>query len=433
MGEHAKVRVPLALLVSGGVAFAALVATRPDVPMRPDVEMAMPVAAVPVTFGDYRPDLNLYGAVNAGQELELRAKVGGIVERTSPNLRDGGFVEEGELLFEVERFRYEAALAEAKHSLAEAKGRLNELDVALKGDRQRLALTKRKLEISQRDFDRANRLRESRTIAESTVDLRELALLEQQLSRTVEASKIEVSEALLAQQKAVIDRLGQRVAIAERDLEETRVVAPYDGFVHNVTAEVGRTLAQNEKVADLLDATWLEASFVMTKGQVGRIVLDEGSLIGRKVTVRWQLGDTAREFPARIERTGAAIDAETGGVEVFARIEGIGSDTLLRSGAFVEVIVPDRIYRDVVRLPEAAVYQRERVFVINEDARLIARAVKIRGRDGEDVFVAGDVATGERILAMRLPGVGEGLKVLPQGLDDPAEERQTAGAPEPVR
>lgn len=93
---------------------------------------------------------------------------------------------------------------------------------------------------------------------------------------------------------------------------------------------------------------------------------------------------------------------------------------MLRSGAFVDVLAPDQRYSDVVRLPEAALYEGSRVFILDDDRRLVVREVTRLGSDGGDVLVSGELEEGEEALAMRIPGVGEGLKVLPRdnALDD---------------
>ncbi|WP_157961865.1 efflux RND transporter periplasmic adaptor subunit [Acuticoccus kandeliae] len=409
-----KAAVPIFLLYLAVLAFSGLKASRPEVPRRGDLETVIPITTHEAVIGTFQPEMRLYGEVIPGQKLEVRALVGGKISSTSQSLRDGGFVQGGELLFEVDRFRYQVALGEARQSLAEAEARLSELKLTAEGESERLELAKRQFQIASKDLERARSLISSQSVAERTADDREIRAVEQQLAVVNSENKVKLNETHLAQQEAVIERLRQAVALAERDLDDTRVVAPYDGFVGGVTAEVGRFVTANEQIAVLYDADWLEVRFVMSNSQFARVVATEGTIIGRAVTVRWNVGSDPMEFRARIERIGAEIDAETGGIEVFARIEGIDHTTLLRSGAFVEVFVPDRPYENVVRLPEAAVYDSRRVFVVGADERLEERPVTVVGRNVDQLFVTGEFDAGQKILTMRLPGVGEGLKVRAQ-------------------
>ena len=48
------------------------------------------------------------------------------------------------------------------------------------------------------------------------------------------------------------------------------------------------------------------------------------------------------------------MNPETGGVEMFTSLQSDASELGLRAGAFVEVVFPDFIYRNVYELPERA-------------------------------------------------------------------------------
>ena len=84
--------------------------------------------------------------------------------------------------------------------------------------------------------------------------------------------------------------------------------------------------------------------------------------------------------------------------------------TSLRPGAFVEVYLRDRLYRQVARLPESALHEDERVYVIIDD-RLQQRLVELVARVGNDVLVQGELAHGEIVVTTRFPGIGPGVKV----------------------
>ena len=92
---------------------------------------------------------------------------------------------------------------------------------------------------------------------------------------------------------------------SERRLSETRLVAPFDAYVSDANAEVGRLLNVNDRVATLIDRNWIEIRFTLTDRQYGQIVSQEGTVVGRKIDVRWRLGSRVLSYPARIERGGS--------------------------------------------------------------------------------------------------------------------------------
>ena len=147
----------------------------------------------------------------------------------------------------------------------------------------------------------------------------------------------------------------------------------------------------------------------LSNDQYGRILDAEGTVEGRTATVAWRVGSRTMTFPSVVARTSARIDAASGGVDLYARLVDGGLETALRPGAFVEVELADRRYRQVVRLPESALHG-DIVYAI-VDGRLRPRHVEVAAYDGADVLVRGDVQPGERVLTTRLTELAPGLKV----------------------
>jgi multidrug efflux pump subunit AcrA (membrane-fusion protein) len=159
----------------------------------------------------------------------------------------------------------------------------------------------------------------------------------------------------------------------------------------------------------------MDAVFTLSDSQYGRLLLDAAKggepLVGRPVEIIWRLGRKAIRYKARIERVAARIASGSGGVAVHARLEDAQNPMPIRSGTFVEVLVPDRLYRHVARLPQSALYGGDHVFVIGPDDRLERRRVELLAHDGGDVLLRGELRVGERVVVSRLSTIGPGLKV----------------------
>ncbi|WP_300472906.1 hypothetical protein [Breoghania sp.] len=82
--------------------------------------------------------------------------------------------------------------------------------------------------------------------------------------------------------------------------------------------------------------------------------------------------------------------------------------------AFVDLKVPDKLYRDVIRLPETALYGGDRVYAVVED-RLSECKVDVIAYEGSNVIVRGDIADGDTVLATQISGIGNGLLVREEG------------------
>ncbi len=406
----AKTLAPVLVLALGIASFVGLKATKPEVPQRTIKERVWPVKAVAADVANFQPRLTLYGQTVSGRRVELRSLVSGEILETGPHMREGGVVARGDVLLRVDPFQYRGALVEAEAKLAEARAKSREIAAAIESEQDAMKRAREQLVIARRDLARAIPLAKKGTVSKKVADDRRMVVSEREQSIDLRANNLEIQRARAAQQRAVISQLAWRVRQATRNLEDTVLKAPFDAYVTNVSAETGRIVSANDQVATLLDANWMDVRFTLSDRQYGRIVASKQKLIGRRVKVLWHVGDEPVAYGARIERVGAEIAAEKGGVEIYAKLDNPGAPATIRAGAFVEIQVPDRTYEKVVRLPQTALYGSDRVFVI-EQGRLKARAVALVGAAGNQVLVRGDIAQGERVISTRLSAAEDGLRV----------------------
>jgi RND family efflux transporter MFP subunit len=385
------------VLIGAIVLYQVLVATAPTItPVEAD-EKSWPVSAVRVAYSDVQPDITLFGQIVAGREIEMRALVSGQVVEAGPNFHDGGRLEEGELLLQIDPFEYRAALDEAQARAREARARL-------KSEQDSLLTERLQQDLAVRDYDRALRLHEKGTVSRKFLDDAELAKRRAQQSDMAQENRIEMEKARLQQHEVAVRR-------AQRNLEQTSLRAPFPGLISNISAELGTRVGVNDRVALFSDSEGFEARFNVTDAQYGRILSSGEEMVGREVKVVWQVGGQPLEFTATVERVGAQIEAQSGGIDVFAVLDESAQDAAIRPGAFVEIRFPDRLYPNVVKLPEASLFSGKFVYAI-VDERLVARPVEVLGYAGDDVFIRSDaLIPGEPVLTTRFAEIGEGVLV----------------------
>jgi len=370
-GISVIVRKPLLLIAISVAIVVILMGTRPRLTPVQLPERVWPVDVVEVWQKDEQPALDLFGQIAAGRRTELRALVPGRISEVGRRFREGERVSAGDFLVQIDPFEYQNNVAEQKALLSEAKSRLNVL---------------------RRDLARINELYAENNVSEQQLDDAGLAVKQQ--------------ETTLEQR-----RIG--LARAQRDLSDARLVAPFDGVVNSVSADLGKQLSVNDKVAEIIDTTSLEVRFTLSKSQYGRIIGANEPLKGRPVEVSWQVGDGTLNFAAVVERVGAEIDSTTGGVDVYAVIEP-EENTLLRPGAFVWTKIADRKFEKVFRAPESALYG-DKVYIVTHENRLAARPIIVHGYAGEDVLFssAGEplINDGDKVLTTQIREGGAGIKV----------------------
>ena len=406
-----KALAPLLAVTVGLVAFVYLKSSGPQPPRPHRVEKVYTVRTQKAHIGEHQPKLRLYGETLAGRKVELRALAAGKVLRIGKGLREGALVKKGETLLVVDDFLYKGAKIEAEAKILEAKARLQEIGAQVSAEQDAIKFVDEQLLLSKRDLDRAMRLVRRGGVTKQGADKRRLAVSERAQMLRNRRSALAVLQAKQAQEEARLKTLLWKLKQAERNLADTVLSAPFDAYVQAANANVGRLLNANDRVATLLDRNWIEVSFNLSDRQYGRILGDRDGLVGRGIKVTWRVGDRPQTYQARVERVAARISSETGGVAVYARLENPGGASPIRAGAFVEVIMPAKHYSETLRLPQTALYQRSRIYVVGADDRLVERRVELLGLDGAHVLVRGDIRPDERVVVSRMAGGGGGLKV----------------------
>ncbi len=404
------VLVPIVLLAAGAVGASYLIRTKPRVEPAPPTERVWTVNSVPVHLSDVQPDIRLFGKIFAARQVQVRALVPGQVVELHPNLVEGGLVRRGEVILAIDEFEYRSALKESEARLAEARARIVEREAKRNAETQALRRDREILAVLARDLKRASELRKRGNISIQSLDQKRLELSRQQRAIVLRRNGIDAEAARLEQEKATIERLDVAVQRARYDLQRTRLRAPFDGVFRNVTAQAGKRLGIADSVGNLIDTGRLEARFHISDAQYGRLTSTDRGVIGRPARAIWRVGQRKLVLKAVIARVGAQIDAASGGVELFARIEDREAALSLRPGAFVEVHIPDRVYPDVARVPETVLHPGNVVYGV-ENGRLVARRAEIVGRVGNDVLLRGELTEGEPLVTTQSVTIAPGLRV----------------------
>jgi len=369
-----SVALPVTIIfVTAGLIFV-LMATRPVLEQVEVPERVWPVDVVQADYPLVEPDLELFGEVVAGRLSELRPLVNGLIIEVGPGFEEGGIVKKGELLLQIDPFDYRTDLAEQQAQLKEARAKLAKL---------------------RRDYERAKELFEEKNISEQFLDDAELAVIEQ--------------ESMVTQREIGVQR-------AQKDLRDTRLIAPFAGVLKDVNADLGKQFSGfgDNKVADLIDTSRVDVRFSLSNAQYGRLLEGSEPVEGRPVQVSWKVGEKVLHYDAVISRVGAQIASTTGGIDIYAVIETGGEQTKLRPGAFVEVKLADKRYNDVISLPDSALYGEDRIYIV-ENERLAERQIRIHGYSGSNLIVssAGEPALldGDLIVVTQLREGGPGAKI----------------------
>lgn len=406
--------MPILLLLVGVGALVSLNLTRAQVTVQPVVERSWPVSDIRAVLEDKTPELKIFGTIRAAREVELRAQVAGEIVDLAPRFKEGGILITGELLLQIDPADYERAVAEARARLAESEAMLVQIEAQIAQERRLAAYADEELAITKRDLARSEELARSGHVSQKALDDKKLLVLRQEEAVETRKSALKVQRARLVQQEAVRAQRELALNRALRDLADTELKAPFDGWAGNIAAGLGKSVGLQDRLAMLTEAASLEARFIVPDFLFGQITRGGNRLVGRKVQIVWRTGQRSIIYGGEIARLGARIEAGAGGVEAYAAIEGDILQGPLRPGAFVEIYMPGPRYRNVVVIPEEALFETQAgrfVFIIDDEGRLQQKPVIEAGRYGGEIFIAQGIEADSRILTTRFPEAGPGVRV----------------------
>ena len=358
--------------------YSWLQATKQTVKPQAPEEQTWIVQSVAVQQVDVQPLQQAFGTVLAAREAHLRFGVAGEVDRVSDNLRNGADVKTGAILASLDTERLQLAL--------------DKVEVQIKAETTQIKEFNAQLALRRRMAERAQSLSDKGVGSQADLDGAELAVSQA-------SNQLAMAKSRLAELKVSLRR-------HRKDLEDAVLKAPFDGSLSSVDLALGNQVSNTYLVATLTDLSSLEVSFVVP----ANIYANVTNFIGQQVTLSWSSeGSVVSETIATITRAEVVVDRKEGGGRLYAELP----DDAARSvppGAFVEVSYYGRMLTGVIELPEEALVGQDQVFVI-EQGRAMQRQVVLLHRSPGWIWVRGDLKTGDKVIATRLPGIGNGLRV----------------------
>lgn len=368
-----KALLPVAVMFGSLLGMVGLIAARPDVstqhPDRP-----LPLVEVQVaTPRSVELSVEAQGSVVPRTESDLVAEVSGRITWVSPSLAAGGFLEPDEVLVRIDPTDYEVALERSEAALTRATSEL------------RLAHSnlERRRSLSERGVASSAALEDAENVAK-------------------------VAEANLRDVRAAL-------AQAQRELERTKVTAPFAGRVRAKHVDVGQFVSRGAPVARVYAVDYAEVRLPIPDDDAAFVDLpieyrdDDESTPGPRVALSASFAGREYTWMGRIVRTEGELDPRTRMIHAVARVEdpyGRSEDPErppLAVGLFVRAEIAGRVVDDVVELPRAAIRAGDEVAIVGDDGRIELRRVEVLRRTREHALVRSGIAAGERVSVTPLP------------------------------
>ena len=334
---------------------------------------------------NYPTRITSQGNVRPHDQITLNSEVAGRIVRISPNFEDGAFFNEGDVLVELDTADFEAILANAEAQVARMTSSYA-------------------LEKAQSDQARQNweRLRPKQDEQPDPLVLR--------------IPQLKQAEANVKSANAQLDR-------AQRDLERTRIRAPFDGRVRQRLVGLGQAIRINSTLGTIFASDYAEIRLPISAEDLPLLALPE-NLGDPPVDV--ELSDSLKPgnralWKAEIVRTEGALDASSLELFAIAKVDdpfGLHSGKPpLRIGQPVTASISGKILENVMPLPRLGVKRLDQVYLVDPDKMTLHnRTIVAIWADEDHVIIRDpDIPDGMLMATTKLGYAPEGgqVEILP--------------------
>lgn len=380
--------IPRFPLRSGvGAALAVLLSVGPMLALAQ--QPAAPPPAVEVTVVSATPrttpaTFEYTGKTESSREVEIRARVEGYLDKIA--YEEGAMVRAGQLLFQLDRQPFQAALDSARGELARAEAILANARATL----ARVRPLAKQNAVSQKDLDDA------------------------------------VAAELSAQ--AQVQSARAQVRTAELNLGYTTIKSPLNGLTGKSVFREGSlvTPGPNSLMTTVLQLDPMWVNFGIGENELLRLRSEAaaGRLAGpgvEKLEVQLVLADGGL-FPqkGRITFVSPTVDQQTGAVTLRAEVPNSGTAGRLLPGQFVRVRIEGSSRPDTIMVPQRAVMQGPQgkfVYVVGANDQAEVKPVEVGDFYGDQWIINSGLSGGERVIVDGAIRVRAGS---PVKIDEPA-------------
>jgi membrane fusion protein (multidrug efflux system) len=305
------------------------------------------------------------GEVNA----DIRPKVDGYLLRRT--YTEGSYVQQGQLLFEVDARQMSAQLQQAQANLAQAEASLAK---------------------ANRDVARYEPLAKEKAISQQELDN----------ARSAQDAA-----------RASVGALRAAVESARLNMSWTHVTSPISGVAGIAQAQVGNLVSPSTVLATVSKVDPIRVVFPMSeqeylhyqnepsmKNAELELVLADGSVYPHK---------------GHIALSGRDVSIKTGTITVIGRFPNPGN--LLRPGQYAKVRAVTEVRKGAVFIPQRAVNELQgtyQVAVIGADNKSNVRTVTVGERAGTNWLIESGVKAGELVVTEGFAKVKDGMVVAPK-------------------
>lgn len=406
------------------LASVSIFATGPNPQPAERTEKAWPVSVVEVSPSPIQPTFTAYGRVESSNVTHLRTDL--VAEVESVSVREGDWVEAGDLLITLNDRELQLNLQERQAELKQLEANLASTLIEQEMFETSTEHFRSMREVAQKKLQRHQDLVAKRLISHSLLDEVTAQTNQANIDYQTHMRTLADFPNRLAAQEAAVDRAQAQLGRAELDIEKTRVTAPFRGPILNVFVAPGDRSNLGLILADIASADAFEVR-VQIPGRFGKGMHSNLSR-SRAVTATTDDG-----LVLTLSRLSSEVKRGQSGLDAFFQLDADEGAPTTALGAMLELSITLPEERSVIALPVQSIYENDRIYAIRDvaaadngrtdgplheyrlEAITVERVGEAQGQNGEHRILvrSPEISPGQRIITTQLPRAISGLLVEP--------------------
>ncbi len=373
-----RLLIPLIIVALGG-----LVAWRLGMPVeapkpQPAPPQVLKTEILELQRSDYQVTIDSQGSIRAHYTTTVTPQVAGTIVKLHERFEDGAFFKKDEVLAELDPADFQVAVSAAESRLARAEAVLVQEEARAKQAR----------------------------------------LNWQDLGYDEEPSELVLRIPQLKEAKASVDAATAELEQARRDLERTKIRAPFDGRVQERAVGLGQAVGGSTPLGEIFATDFAEIRLPLAPRQLDFISLPSHpgdpevpvtltDAIAQRNEVQWE---------ARIVRTEGALDESSRELFAIARIDDpfglVSGKPPLRIGQPVRASIRGNILKDVFVIPRHTMRGVNRIYLVDRQKPAIQRTnIEPVWSTADELVIKDGLQPGQWLATTRLPYAPDGAPV----------------------
>jgi RND family efflux transporter MFP subunit len=342
--------------------------------------------------------VEVVGTLAAADEVTISSQAEGIVRGVLADLGDP--VKAGQTLVEIDREKLQYTLDEQKAAHARTLTKYGASETGHLPPVEETAEVRRaaaELAQAKQSHERAGELHKRTLISQQALEDAETTL-------RLKAASYDAALQNARNLRADVDASDATMKLADRQLRDTFIRAPFDGFVQKRMVSVGELVKDQMPVMTVVRVDPLKLLAEIPERMAPWIK------VGQSLDLRVDAfqGTT---FAATVSRISPAVNTQT---RTFAfEASAPNTDARLKPGTFARVLLETALVEQVLTIPYAAMQYRYgvyRTFTV-DGHRLTVHELKTGDRVGDRMEILGGVKLGDHVALTDVDNLADGMNV----------------------